>query len=400
MYQISCRYLTNVTQQTSEEFLYFTEDNAEFIFDISYQTISKKFECFRIISKGQQIFVFTHKIIISNDSSRLSHFHNSRFRKITYRFKNVQRFSQEARVSSENWLFNVFHFILMGSLCSAAKQIAVVVGKSLLSQLGLNFSIEEWVSAHNSGTIEENSSELAALGTDLKTCSTLPTNLTKAVFICCNTYTKPSYSLGVGPMNDAITVATYMKEQGFTIYFAHNPTSTQFLTYFKHFLGNTKNYLLVYYTGHGGSIDDTNGDEDDGKDEALVFDDAFVVDDTLAEAISSSDKPASSKVILLNDCCHSGSIYDLQSSSYTGKAIPANIMSLSAARDTETAKQTQVESKDQGIFTFYFFKLLSADPTLTPAKMETQINTYISKFEQQFTKFSTTEALYDQVIFQ
>ena len=142
-----------------------------------------------------------------------------------------------------------------------------------------------------------------------------------------------------------------------------------------------------------------NGDEDDGKDEALVFDDAFVVDDTLAETIASSGKPASSKVILLNDCCHSGSIYDLQSSSYTGKAMPANIMSLSAARDTETAKQTQVESKDQGIFTFYFFKLLSADPTLTPAKMETQINSYISKFEQQFTKFSTTEALYDQVLF-
>lgn len=282
------------------------------------------------------------------------------------------------------------------SICNGAKKVVAALGQSLLNKLGLNFSMEEWVNAHESGTIEENSSELASYGTDLSKCNTLPTGLNRAVFICCNTYNKPEYSLGVGPMNDAITVATYMKNIGFTVYFAHNPSSSDFLKYLKHFFANTSQYLLVYYTGHGGSIKDTNGDEEDGYDEALVFDDAFLVDDKLVEAIKNSGKPNNSKVILLNDCCHSGSIYDLQS----GSDLPPNVMSLSAARDSETAKQTSMEGKDQGIFTFYFFKLLQDTPTLTPIQMEESINKYISKYEQKFTRYSTSGELYEQVIFQ
>lgn len=286
----------------------------------------------------------------------------------------------------------------MGSICSSAtaKKVVAALGKSLLNKLGLNFSLDEWIKAHNDGTIEENTSELASYGTDLSKCGTLPTNLNKAVFICCNTYTRPDYSLGVGPMNDSITVASYMKSIGFSVYYAHNPKSTEFMTYFKHFLQNTQQYLIVYYTGHGGSMKDLNGDDADQCDEALVFDDAFLVDDKLLDAIKSSRKPNNCKVILLTDCCHSGSIYDLQS----GSNLPPNIMSLSAARDSETAKQTSMEGKDQGIFTFYFFKLLQQTPTLTPTTMETQINKYISKYEQVFTKFSTTSEFYDQVIFQ
>lgn len=289
----------------------------------------------------------------------------------------------------------------MGNLCS--KQVVLAVAKKalplILNQLGLNFSMADWNKYHNQGSVEQNQSDLENLGTDLKKCSTLPTNLKRAAFVCCNTYTRPDYSLGVGPMNDAITVATYMKELGFAIYFAHNPTSKEYLKYFKHFLGNTTEYLLVYYTGHGASVDDTNGDETDGKDEALVFDDNFLVDDKLADAIANSGKPASSIVCLLSDCCHSGSIYDLQNKVYKGR-MPGNVMSLSAARDSETAKQTSVEGNDQGIFTFYFYKLLSQDATLTPRKMESQIGQYLKKFDQNFVIDSTTDSLLNQTIFQ
>lgn len=289
----------------------------------------------------------------------------------------------------------------MGNFCSkeVVKAVAKAVGRSLLNQLGLNFSLDEWFNAHNQGTVEQNQSDLESLGVDLKTCSSLPTNLAKAVYICCNTYTRAEYSLGVGPMNDAITVAQYMKNLGFSIYFAHNPKSTEFMKYFKHFLKNTKQYLVVYYTGHGASVDDKNGDESDGKDEALVFDDNFVIDDDLATAIAQSGKPASSTVLLLSDCCHSGSIYDLQTGNYGGQKMPENIMSISAARDSETAKQTSVGGNDQGIFTFYFYKLLSEDATLTPKKMQSTIGQYLKRFEQSYVCYSTTESLLDKTIF-
>jgi hypothetical protein len=264
---------------------------------------------------------------------------------------------------------------------------------SSLLGLDLNSSPSEFQAAHNAGSIEENSGQLAQLGTDLK--KSRPTGLKKAVFICCNTYTRPEYSLGVGPMNDAITVAHYISTLGWTILYAHNPKSQEFMSYLEHCIKNTSEYLLVYYTGHGGSVADTSGDEADGKDEALVFDDAFVIDDKLLDLMKRADKPASSKICLLNDCCHSGSIYDLAS----GKGQPERIMCLSAARDAETAKQTSVGGTDQGIFTFYFFKLLTEKPNMTPTEMESAITPYIKKYDQCFTKSATTASLLTQPIF-
>lgn len=287
-----------------------------------------------------------------------------------------------------------------------AKVIAKKVFTSILSKLGLNFTPQEWDNAHNTGSIDTQQQaveEVAAdqpLGADLSKMNTLPTDLTRCVYICCNTYTRPDYSLGVGPMNDALAVAGYFKQLGFDLYFAHNPTSNDFVRYLQHFIKNTKEYLVVYYTGHGGSIKDQNGDETDGMDEALVFDDNFVVDDTLAEVLASSGKPESSTVCLFNDCCHSGSIYDLkQGGLFNGKQLPPKIYSLSAARDSETAKQTSVGGKDQGIFTFYVLKLLSQDPSLTPLTLEPTINQYLKKFDQHYNCTSTSAEVLSKPVF-
>ena len=286
-----------------------------------------------------------------------------------------------------------------------AKTIAKKVFTSILTKLGLNFTPQEWDAAHNAGTVDTQQQaveEVASdqpLGCDLKKMSNLPTDLKRCVYICCNTYTRPDYSLGVGPMNDALAVAGYFKQLGFDLYFAHNPTSDEFLRYLEHFVKNTKEYLVVYYTGHGGSIDDQNGDETDGKDEALVFDDNFVVDDKLADVLASSGKPDSSVVCLFNDCCHSGTIYDLKPGLFNGNQMPTKIFSLSAACDAQTAKQTSVGGKDQGIFTFYFLKLLSQDPSLTPITMEAQINQYLKKFDQTYMCSSTSPEVLNKPCF-
>jgi hypothetical protein len=280
-------------------------------------------------------------------------------------------------------------------ICNCIKTQGVQIVGILLQQLGLDFTPEEWTSAHNAGTVEENTTALSNLGIDIKSiASSLPSRLTKAVFIACNTYTRPDYSLGVGPMNDAITVAHYMKSIGFTVYFIHNPKSTEFKQYLPHFVKVTQEQLLVYYTGHGASVADKDGDEADSKDEALVFDDAFVTDDVLAQLLASAGKPAGSKVVLLNDCCHSGSIWDLSK-----PGVPANVLCLSAARDAETAKQTSVNGTDQGIFTFYFYKLLTAQPNMTPEEVGRQIGSYLTRFEQQYTASWSTQALLEQPIF-
>ena len=69
----------------------------------------------------------------------------------------------------------------------------------------------------------------------------------------------------------------------------------------------------MLYTGHGGSLPDDNGDEEDGRDETLIPVDfkkaGQIRDDELLEKFI---VPMASNVTVtcLMDCCHSGSILD------------------------------------------------------------------------------------------
>jgi hypothetical protein len=78
--------------------------------------------------------------------------------------------------------------------------------------------------------------------------------------------------------------------------------------------------------------------------------------------------------------------------------LPPNVICLSAAKDSQTAKQTSVGGADQGIFTFHFFQLLEENPKITPAQIEPKINAQISKYQQVFTKSTTTPDLFNQPI--
>jgi hypothetical protein len=68
--------------------------------------------------------------------------------------------------------------------------------------------------------------------------------------------------------------------------------------------------LVFHYSGHGTQVRDTDGDEEDGTDEALVpvdfQDGAFLIDDDLRE-IFDALAPGVNLTCFI-DCCHSGSI--------------------------------------------------------------------------------------------
>ena len=84
-------------------------------------------------------------------------------------------------------------------------------------------------------------------------------------------------------------------------------------------------------------------------------------------------------------------------------------MSISAAKDDQTAKQTKVNSKDQGIFTYYFWGIWEEQNDITARQMEQKINPNISYFKQHFTFAETgpskddddddTELMFDEPIF-
>lgn len=86
--------------------------------------------------------------------------------------------------------------------------------------------------------------------------------------------------------------------------------------------------FVFYYSGHGTSVPDKSGDEADGKDEALCFVDAdgqvsyesCLIDDDFAACVTDALNPET-RMLILTDCCHSGTIADLRSSAWAGHQV-------------------------------------------------------------------------------
>lgn len=260
-------------------------------------------------------------------------------------------------------------------------------------------SVEQFQKLRHHATVESALSQLSELATDLSSVD--PSSFTpdqSSCFICCNSYTKPQYKLGVGPINDAITVAANHKFMGYKVYFLHNPHHTLFLQFLKVFLEKVDNYLTLFFTGHGAQVKDRTGDELDGYDEVIVFDSGFVVDDELAKYLKKYSK-GKAHTILLSDCCHSGTIWDIPETLDQAQSFPANILSISASNDNQTAKQKNIGESNQGIFTFNFWTVVRNNPGIKIGDVQNILNPELKKFNQQLEMFPTREEMLNKPIF-
>lgn len=64
--------------------------------------------------------------------------------------------------------------------------------------------------------------------------------------------------------------------------------------------------LVLTYSGHGGQVDDVNGDEDDAQDETWVLWDRQLIDDELFSLWAQF--AAGVRIFVLSDSCHSGTV--------------------------------------------------------------------------------------------
>ena len=65
-------------------------------------------------------------------------------------------------------------------------------------------------------------------------------------------------------------------------------------------------FFFMSYSGHGGQVPDTNGDEPDGQDETWCLFDGQLIDDELYFELSKFAKGV--RILVLSDSCHSGSV--------------------------------------------------------------------------------------------
>lgn len=157
--------------------------------------------------------------------------------------------------------------------------------------------------------------------------------------------------------------------------------------------------LFFYYSGHGSDIKDTNGDESDGRDNVLVpldYTTKGVISDDWLFLNLASRLPAGVTLWSFADCCHSGTMLDLQynfkcNSVYTrgtvktgikynsaewsnqfgmeserSKLTSADVFLFSGCLDPQTSADATIRNQAQGAFTACFLEFIQSNSTRAP----------------------------------
>jgi len=99
-------------------------------------------------------------------------------------------------------------------------------------------------------------------------------------------------------------------------------------------------YFVFYYSGHGTNVEDEDGDEGDGEDEAFCFVDpngqisanTLMTDDEFSEAVINATEDGV-RIVVLTDCCHSGTIADLSKDEWGQREV----VSIAGCLDSQTS---------------------------------------------------------------
>ncbi|KAI0083445.1 peptidase C14, caspase domain-containing protein [Irpex rosettiformis] len=142
--------------------------------------------------------------------------------------------------------------------------------------------------------------------------------------------------------------------------------------------------LFFHYSGHGSQVKDRDGDEIDGYDEVILpvdFARAGYISDDLMHQIMIHPLPKNCRLTALFDSCHSGSALDLPylystngrvkgsqvtDAFYWKRATPADVISLSGCKDSQTSADTYSEAGGAvGAMSHAFMMSLKQNPKQT-----------------------------------
>lgn len=180
---------------------------------------------------------------------------------------------------------------------------------------------------------------------------------------------------------------------------------------------NANDVLVIYYSGHGALVNDTNGDEISGKDSVIipinVSSQGYIVDDYIRSLLNAA--VTDSKVFAIFDCCNSGSVCDLRYNYYDtsyrtnpgDKSSPINVrvntainsnypetnaqvLSLSGCKDDQLSYET-VFSNGQygGALTYCLLKFIyESTPSVTLEQLLLNVRSMLSSY-----RFNQTPSL-------
>lgn len=132
--------------------------------------------------------------------------------------------------------------------------------------------------------------------------------------------------------------------------------------------------IFLFYSGHGTNFFDTNNDELDGQDEAIVPLDATnkstcILDDELNNILKTKLKE-NVAIFSLFDCCHSGTILDLKFNYLDGnnndiqtinnlvQETKGKIIMISGCKDNQVSMDSVINNQNTGALTYAFLQTL------------------------------------------
>jgi hypothetical protein len=173
----------------------------------------------------------------------------------------------------------------------------------------------------------------------------------------------------------------------------------------------SKSHLFLHFSGHGAQMVDYGGEESDDKDESIRVLDGVIRDDDIQECLFDSMAKGAALTAIF-DCCHSGSILDLDTiynkENYIFdddtahkycRCIPSiirllpkkkkvlrkdkNVVCFSAAPDSELGygirEETKHGGKRRGALSYYLFLYLEENPTTTYNELFDAVKNKISR---------------------
>ncbi len=149
-----------------------------------------------------------------------------------------------------------------------------------------------------------------ATTTKTTTKTIAPSNRKKALCVGINDYPGSNNDLR-GCVNDAKAWGQLLSvNYGFTVksLFDSQVKHSTFTEIFGNYVADGKagDSIVITFSGHGTNIPDQNGDEENGRDEALCLYDGLLIDDAIRAILQNLNPEA--KLTIVSDSCHSGTV--------------------------------------------------------------------------------------------
>ncbi len=156
---------------------------------------------------------------------------------------------------------------------------------------------------------------------------------------------------------------------------------------------NCYDAVYIFYAGHGDHIKDTNGDEIDGQDEALILHNyKYLTDDELCEILLKYEKNTNLRIIM--DCCHSGTMTDLPIMYKNNEKIEVNknkivlntdVIQISGCKDNQYSLGIELHNgKNTGMLTYSLIQTLRNKFTQNPTELVDMINEKIKSTADEY----------------